>query len=106
LSILQEREETDQTYTFLAALDSSYEATRTQILLSTDKLSFDEVTACIKQEATRRVTMGTSDPNPKFEALAFSARHLAGDSKAKGKGSLRSALIAKGRVTTEKGVGH
>jgi hypothetical protein len=34
LSVLQEREEMDKIYTFLAALDSSYEAIRAQILLS------------------------------------------------------------------------
>ena len=39
LSVIQEREETNQVYTFLAALDSSYEAVRAQILLSTEKQS-------------------------------------------------------------------
>jgi hypothetical protein len=75
LNVLQEREETDRVYTFLAALDSSYEPIRAQILLSTEKLSFDSVTALVRQEAT--------DSNPKPEAHAFSAQHF---SVGKGKG--------------------
>jgi hypothetical protein len=53
LSVIREREETDRVYTFLGALDSSYEVIRAQILLSTDKLSFEEVTTRIRQEAAR-----------------------------------------------------
>jgi gag-polypeptide of LTR copia-type len=83
LSMLQEREETDRVYTFLVALNSSYEAIRTQILLSTDKLTFDGVTALVRQEATRRVAMGASHSNPKPEAHAFSAQY---SSIGKGKG--------------------
>jgi hypothetical protein len=58
--MLLEREETDRLYTFLAALDSSYEAIRAQILLSIEKLTVDCVIALIRQEATRRVAMGAS----------------------------------------------
>jgi gag-polypeptide of LTR copia-type len=47
LNVIREREETDRVYTFLVALDPSYEAIRAQILLSTEKLSFDEVTSRI-----------------------------------------------------------
>lgn len=50
LNVLREREETDRVYTFLAALDSSYEAIKAQILLSTEKLTFDDVTARIRQK--------------------------------------------------------
>jgi hypothetical protein len=47
--MLQQREETDRVYTFLAALNSSYEAIRAQIFLSTEKLTFDAVTALIQK---------------------------------------------------------
>jgi len=87
LSVLQEREEMDRIYTFLAALDSSYEAIRAQILLSKEKLTFDDVTARIRQEATRRVAMKTADLNPKPEAHAFSAQHL-NTNKGRGKGEI------------------
>jgi hypothetical protein len=86
LNVLQGREETDRVYTFLAALDSSYEPIRAHILLSTERLSFDGVTALVRQEATRRVTMA-SDSNPKSEAHAFSAQHFS-VSKGKGKGEV------------------
>jgi uncharacterized protein YigA (DUF484 family) len=45
LNVIREREETDRVYTFSAALDPSYEVVRAQILLSTEKLSFNEVTS-------------------------------------------------------------
>jgi hypothetical protein len=45
--VLQGREEMDQIYIFLAAHDLSYEPIRAQIFLSTEKLSFDEVTTRI-----------------------------------------------------------
>jgi hypothetical protein len=80
--MLQEREEIDWVYTFLAALDSSYEAIRAQILLSTEKLTFDGVTTLIRQEATRCVAMGAFDSNPNSEAHAFTASHF---SNGKGK---------------------
>jgi hypothetical protein len=70
LNVLQEREETNRVYTFLAALDSSYEPIRAQILLSTEKLSFDSVTALVRQEATRRVAMA-SDSNPKAPVTSY-----------------------------------
>jgi hypothetical protein len=103
LNVLQEREEIDQVYTFLAALDSSYELIRAQILLSTEKLSFDSVTALVRQEATRRVVIA-SDTNPKAEAHAFSAYHF-GVGKGKVKGRWTSVPIANGKVTREKNVG-
>jgi hypothetical protein len=72
--VLQEREETNRVYTFLTALDSSYEAIRAQILLSIEKLTFDGVTTLIRQEAIRHVAMGAFDSNPKSEAHAFTAK--------------------------------
>jgi hypothetical protein len=72
-------------YTFLLALDSSYEAIRAQILLSTEKLTFDGVTTLIRQEATRCVAMGAPDSNPKSEAHTFTTnRFSTGQSKVKG----------------------
>jgi hypothetical protein len=87
LNVIREREETYRVYTFLAALDPSYEAIRAQILLSTEKLSFDEVTSHIRQEATRRVAMAATDSNPKPEAHAFSAQRLQ-DGRRGGKGEI------------------
>jgi hypothetical protein len=43
----------ERIYTLLAALEPSYESIRAQILLSTKKLSFETVTAQIRQEALR-----------------------------------------------------
>jgi hypothetical protein len=54
------------------------------VLLSTKKLTFNGVTALIRQEATRRVAMATSDLNPKPEAQDFTARHF-NVGRAKGK---------------------
>jgi len=73
LMVLQERDELDQIYTFLDALDSSYESIRAQILNSTEKLTFTGVTARIQQEESRRGAMNTSDSNPKSEGHAFTA---------------------------------
>jgi hypothetical protein len=83
--VFQEREEIDRVYTFLSILDSSYEAIRTQILLSTENLIFDGVIALIRQEASRRVVMGAPDSNPNSEAHTFTThRFSTGQSKAKG----------------------
>jgi gag-polypeptide of LTR copia-type len=76
LNVLREREEIDRVYTFLTTLDPTYELIRAQILLSTEQLTFDSVTALIRQEATRRVAMGTSDLNLKPKAQTFAAQHL------------------------------
>jgi hypothetical protein len=48
--MLQERREHGRIYILLVVLDSSYEAIWTQILLTTSKLSFSEVTSLIQQE--------------------------------------------------------
>jgi hypothetical protein len=93
-SIIHEREETYLVYTFLGALNSNYEAIRAQILLSTDKLSFEEVTTHIRQEAARQVGMGTSDLNLKSEAHPFSAHH-SNIEKARGKGEIERCAHCK-----------
>jgi hypothetical protein len=76
LKVLQERDEMDRIYTFLAALEPSYEPIRAQILLSTEKLSFEAVTTQVRQEALWRVAMGAPDSNPKPESHAFSAHRF------------------------------
>jgi hypothetical protein len=95
--VICEREETDRVYTFLGAPDSSYEVIRAQILLLTDKLSFEEVTTHIRQEAARRVAMGTSDQNPKSEAHAFSIHHF-NAGKVRGKGEIERCAHCKRSV--------
>jgi gag-polypeptide of LTR copia-type len=70
LSVLQERDELDQIYTFLDALDTSYDSIQAQILNSTERLTFAGVTARIQQEELRRVAMNISDQNPKPESHA------------------------------------
>jgi gag-polypeptide of LTR copia-type len=94
LNIIREREETDRVYTFLAALDPSYEAIRAQILLSSEKLSFDEVASRVRQEATRWVAMAATDSNPKPEAQAFSAQRLY-DRRLRGKGETVKCIHCK-----------
>ncbi|KAJ4765488.1 01P13-1 [Rhynchospora pubera] len=69
--LLQERDELDQIYTFLDALDSSYDNLKAQILGSTDRLTFSGVTARVQQEESRRAAMNISDQNPKPEGHAF-----------------------------------
>jgi hypothetical protein len=53
LAVLQERDELDQIYTFLDALDLSYDSIRAQILNNTERLTFAGVTARIQQEESR-----------------------------------------------------
>jgi gag-polypeptide of LTR copia-type len=57
LEELQQREELDEVFRFLASLDSSYETVRSQILLALDLPSLDDVMARIEGEETRRVVM-------------------------------------------------
>ena len=86
---LQERQETDEVYLFLAGLDSSYEPIRAQMLLTTGRLTLNTVMASIRQEASRRVAMSSA---PKPEAQAFSAQSYPGgngNNRAKGKGENR-----------------
>jgi hypothetical protein len=90
LTVLQEREETDQVYTFLTALDSNYEAIRAQILLSTEKLMFDGVTALIRLEAIRRAAMNSSPEFSTAESKACAAQHPYSNSR--GETRLRGVL--------------
>eukprot|EP00257_Ricinus_communis_P019152 XP_015578062.1 uncharacterized protein LOC107261673 [Ricinus communis] len=53
------REEQNLVYTYLGGLDSTYEALRSQILLSHSLPDIDAVIAIIQHEETRRATMGT-----------------------------------------------
>jgi hypothetical protein len=87
--VLQEREETDRVYTFLAALDPSYEAVRAQVLLSTEKLTFDDVIALIRQEATR--PSSSCAPTPE---------------EARQRGRSRGVLIAKRKDTHPTNAGY
>jgi hypothetical protein len=73
LAVLQERDELDQIYTFLDALDLSYDSIRAQILNNMERLTFAGVTARIQQEESRRVAMSVSDQNPKSESHVFTA---------------------------------
>jgi hypothetical protein len=59
----QKRSEMDLIFTYLGALDSSYEPIRSQILASADMPSFDDVVARIEQEQSRRALM-----NPQLTA--------------------------------------
>jgi hypothetical protein len=72
LEELQKREEEDETFQFLASLDSSYETLRSQILLSEDLPSFDKIANMIQREETRRVVVNTQTPKTE-EAKAFAA---------------------------------
>jgi hypothetical protein len=58
------RIEQDLIFTYLGALDSSYETARSQILLSTEMSSFDDVIAIIDREETRRTLMNSQAPEP------------------------------------------
>jgi gag-polypeptide of LTR copia-type len=58
----QKRIEQDLIFTYLRALDSSYETARSQILLLTEMSSFDDVIAIIDQEETRRTLMNPQAP--------------------------------------------
>jgi hypothetical protein len=70
LEELQQREEQDEVFRFLASLDSSYETVRSQILLAPELPSLDDAMARIEGEETRRVVMG-SQPSTDQENKAF-----------------------------------
>jgi hypothetical protein len=70
LDELKRREEQDEIFIFLAKLDDSYEAVRSQILLSTDLPPLDEVATLIEGEETRREVMGHhASANPEGQAF-------------------------------------
>jgi Integrase core domain len=54
---IQKRSEQDLIFTYLGALDTSYESIRSQILASAEMPSFDDVVARIEQEQSRRALM-------------------------------------------------
>jgi hypothetical protein len=62
LEELQKREEEDKTFQFLASLESSYEVSRSQILLSEDLPPFDKIANMIEREESRQVVMNTQIP--------------------------------------------
>jgi hypothetical protein len=53
LKVLQERDEMDRIYTFLAALEPNYELIRAWILLLTERMSFEAITTQIRQAELR-----------------------------------------------------
>jgi gag-polypeptide of LTR copia-type len=84
----QKRVEQDLIFTYLGALDPSYDAIRSQILASTEMPSFDDIVARIDQEESRRVLM-----NPRLsenqENTAFQVQNSKPNFRdlAKGKGA-------------------
>jgi hypothetical protein len=69
-------EQQDGIFQFLAILDSSYEAVRSQILLIVDLPSVDEVVAMVEREEIRRVVMGQHlTCNPEAKVFATLSRN-------------------------------
>jgi hypothetical protein len=54
---IQERKDQERVFQLLANLDSSYEKTRSQILLNSILPSLEKITAIIEQEETRQSVM-------------------------------------------------
>lgn len=82
---IQKRSEHDLIFTYLGALDASYEAVRSQVLLSTEMPSFDDVVATIEQEESRRTLMNPQSENPESNR-AFKAQHPSFKDTAQSKG--------------------
>jgi gag-polypeptide of LTR copia-type len=77
LSEIRRREEQDDIFRFLAALDVSYEQARSQILLSSELPSIDEVAEMIQREETRRAVMGQPTmENPEVKAYISGSRTI------------------------------
>ncbi|XP_078169457.1 uncharacterized protein LOC144563864 [Carex rostrata] len=72
LAEIQKREEQYDIFQFLASLDSTYEAVRSQILLLAELPTPDEVAAMIDREETRRTIM-VAQPLENLETKAFAA---------------------------------
>ncbi|KAJ3702442.1 hypothetical protein LUZ61_006147 [Rhynchospora tenuis] len=68
LRTLQERAEREKIFQFLAALDPSYDSIRSQILLSPDLTSFNQIAAMIEQEESRRIAMNPLLPSGENQA--------------------------------------
>jgi hypothetical protein len=85
---IQKRTEQDLTFTYLGALDPSYEAIRSQILASAEMPSFDDVVARIKQEQSRRSLMNPpqaeTTENQAFKTLHTPNPNPRGPTKTKG----------------------
>jgi gag-polypeptide of LTR copia-type len=58
----QKRSEQDLIFTYLGALDTTYEVIRSQILASAEMPNFDDVVARIQQEESRRALMNPQPP--------------------------------------------
>ena len=71
---IQKRTEHDLIFTYLGALDPSYEAVRSQILASVEMPSFDDVVSRIEQEQSRRSLMN-SHQSETTENQAFKTNH-------------------------------
>jgi hypothetical protein len=71
----QKRTEQDLIFAYLGVLDSSYETTRSQILLSTEISIFDDVIAIIDQDEIRCTLMNSQAPKP-TKNKAFQVQQL------------------------------
>jgi gag-polypeptide of LTR copia-type len=89
----QKRVEQDFIFTYLGALDSSYDTIRSQILASTEIPSFDDIVARIDQEESRRALM-----NPRLSKNQESSAFQVHNSKP----SFRDTAIGKGAPSTER----
>jgi hypothetical protein len=89
----QKRVEQDLIFTYLGALDSSYDAIRSQILASTEMPSFDDIVARIDQEESRRALM-----NPQLSENQESSAFQVHNSKP----SFRDTARGKGAPSTER----
>lgn len=69
LKTIQSRNEQEKIFAFLAALDSSYEAVRSQILLSSNLSSFASVVAQVQREESRRKTMPSETQLPEGQQV-------------------------------------
>ncbi|XP_078148487.1 uncharacterized protein LOC144543910 [Carex rostrata] len=82
----QKRSEQDLIFTYLGALDTTYEAIRSQILASAEMPTFDDVVARIQQEESRRALMNPQ-PATNTENCAFRAQLSNPNSSARTKGT-------------------
>jgi gag-polypeptide of LTR copia-type len=74
---IRQRKDQERVFQLLANLDSSFEQTRSQILLSTDLPSLEKVAAIIEQEETRRTVMRGPQvrADEEHDSHALIARH-------------------------------
>jgi hypothetical protein len=70
---IERRQEQDKVYIYLGGLDSSYEAVRSQILLSPELPSYSAIVAMVQREDSRRAAMSSEVQrnNQAVETLAF-----------------------------------